>query len=255
MTLVSVAEAARRLGIDAKTLHRWLAEAHLPVQSHPHDGRKKGVSSADLHLLARRHQRRLTGLPGEPPAPTAGHEPELSDVLLALPERLDAVQAQLSALEQHLAALTHLLEQPLPEPARPAAPATPPSPAKPARAAPGSRPAASAAATPPKPAHVIPRVEYVSEGHYVVLCPKRGVLPFEPETPEWFAWVSEQDSFRFVGHAGHFTATHEWRVPNGAWRAHRKIRTHTHIVRLAPNQQLTLAVLEQAAAALQAHLS
>jgi len=27
--------------------------------------------------------------------------------------------------------------------------------------------------------HVIPRVEYGKEGHYVVICPKRGVLPFE----------------------------------------------------------------------------
>jgi transposase-like protein len=30
MTFVSVAQAARRLGIDAKTLHRWLSEAQLP---------------------------------------------------------------------------------------------------------------------------------------------------------------------------------------------------------------------------------
>jgi len=87
------------------------------------------------------------------------------------------------------------------------------------------------------------------------LCPKRGVLPFEPETPEWVAWVAEQDSFRFVGRAGHFTAHHEWRVPKGAWRAHRHIRNHNYIQRLAPNHQLTSAVLEQAAEALQAHLT
>ena len=52
MTFVSLAQAARRLGIDAKTLHRWLADAQLALQSHPHDGRKKGVSSEHLHLLA-----------------------------------------------------------------------------------------------------------------------------------------------------------------------------------------------------------
>jgi hypothetical protein len=49
------------------------------------------------------------------------------------------------------------------------------------------------------------------------LCPKRGLLPFEPDSPEWFAWVTEQDSFRFVGKQGRFTAHHEWRVPKGAW--------------------------------------
>ena len=73
------------------------------------------------------------------------------------------------------------------------------------------------------------------------------MLPFEPDTPEWFAWVAEQASFRFVGKLGHFTAHHEWRVPKGAWRAHRQIRNHSYNVRLAPNQELTIAVLEQAA--------
>ena len=89
----------------------------------------------------------------------------------------------------------------------------------------------------------------------MVICPKHGLLPFEPETPEWFAWVAEQDSFRFVGKAGHFTAHHEWRVPKGAWRAHRHIRNRVYIQRLAPNHELTIAVLEQAALALQARLT
>lgn len=104
--------------------------------------------------------------------------------------------------------------------------------------------------------HVIARVEYAAEsGRSVVTCPKHGVLPFEPDTPGWFAWVKDQDSFRFVGKWGFFTAHHEWRVPKGAWRAHRKIRNHLYVQRLAPNHELTIAVLEQAAAALQAHLS
>jgi hypothetical protein len=70
-----------------------------------------------------------------------------------------------------------------------------------------------------------------------------------------FAWVAKQTSFRFVGKQGHFTAHHEWRVPKGAWRAHRHIRNHVSIQRLAPNHELTIAVLEQAAAALHAHLT
>lgn len=249
MTIVPLAQAARRLGIDAKTLHRWLAEEELALQPHPADARKKGLSSEQLLRLAQHHQRCLTPLPSEMPSlPTA---------LLALPERLDAVQAQLDALQQQVAQLTHLLQVPAPSPVSPAGPTQPSrtSPRASAPAAPRARPAASARAKPPRqPVHVIPRVEYVSESHYVVICPKQGVLPFELETPEWFAWVAEQSSFRFVGKAGHFSAHHEARVPTGAWRAHRHIRNHVRIQRLAPSQDLTIAVLEQAAEALQAHL-
>ncbi len=256
MTFVSVAQAARRLGIDAKTLRRWLADAQLPLQSHPHDGRKKGMSQEHLQLLARLHQRSLASLPQESPAPEAGAPPQLSTALLAVPEQLAALQAQLAALRASLADLTRLMMQHGPGPAIPLAPTKPTNTAKPpptpTRSAPRSRPAAT---TPRKPVHVIPRVEYGAQGHYVVICPKRGVLPFEPDTQEWFAWVAEQDSFRFAGQAGYFTAHHEWRVPKGAWRAHRHIRNRNYILRLAPNQELTMAVLEQAAAALQAHLT
>jgi hypothetical protein len=63
MTFVSVAEATSRLGIDAKTLRGFLADAHLPLQDHPHDGRKKGLSGEHLQVLARLHQRSLAPLP------------------------------------------------------------------------------------------------------------------------------------------------------------------------------------------------
>ncbi|GAC1592838.1 MAG: hypothetical protein NVS4B1_37450 [Ktedonobacteraceae bacterium] len=88
----------------------------------------------------------------------------------------------------------------------------------------------------------------------MVICPKQGVLPFEPDTPEWFAWVAKQSSFRFVGKSGSFSAHHEWRIPKGTWRAHRHIRNHSYTLRLAPNHELTITVLEQTAEALQAHL-
>jgi hypothetical protein len=256
MTFVSVAQATARLGIDAKTLHRWLAEAQLPLHCHPHDGRKKGVSEEHLQGLARRHQRHLTSLPEVPPAPVKSEVPPLPAELLALPEQLSCLQAQISALQQQIADLSRLLPQQAPPKAGAAVPTLPsktrqrsPEPAPPA---PRARPTAT---TPRKPVHVIPRVEYGEQGHYVVICPKHGVLPFEPDTPEWFAWVAEQESFRFVGQAGHFSAHHEWRIPKGAWRAYRKIRNRNYILRLAPNRELTIAVLEQAALALQAHLT
>ena len=254
MTFISLAEATSRLGIDAKTLRRWLAEAHIPLHSHPGDGRKKGVSQEHLQVLARLHQRRLASSVEEEPAQLPCQITTWPAELLSLPEQLSAMQAQLAALQQQVTDLTRLMTHHGPEPTIPLASSKPASTAQPppTRSAPRSRPAAK---TPRKPVHVIPRVEYGKEGRYVVICPRRGVLPFEPDTEEWFAWVTKQDSFRFVCKQGHFSAHHEWRVPKGAWRAHRHIRNHNHILRLAPNQGLTIAVLEQAALALQAHLS
>ncbi len=256
MTFVSVAQAAHHLGIDVKTLHRWLGDAQLPLQSHPGDGRKKGMSAEHLQLLARLHQRSLASLPEVPPAPVKSEVPPLPPALLEMPEQLSSLQAQIAALQQQVTDLTRLLQSHEQASAAPAASTKPTRatirPSKPAPQAPRSRPTAK---TPRKSVHVIPRVAYGEQGHYVVICPKHGVLPFEPDTPEWFAWVAEQDAFRFVGKAGHFSAHHEWRVKKGAWRAHRHIRNHVYTLRLAPAQELTIAVLEQAAEALQAHLS
>lgn len=246
MTIVSVAEACGRLGIDAKTLHRWLADAYLPLHNHPGDGRKKGVSEESLQRLARLHQRCLAG--SEEALPSADPFTVWPAALLALPHHLAQLSAQLTALQQQVTALSQQIASSQPVLAHPLAPALPPKPARPA-------PRPAPAKTPAKPVHVIPRVEYTYEERYVVICPKRGILSIEPDTDAWLAWVAEQDSFRFVGKGGHFTAHHEWRVPKGAWRAHRKIRNRTHILRLAPNQELTIAVLEQAAATLQARLS
>lgn len=258
MLCVSLADTCRLLGIDPKTLRRWLAQAHLSLQPHPSDGRKHGLSEEHLRLLARLHQRSLAALPhAEPatPVPVA-----LPPELLALPATLGALQTQVRALQQQLTDLTCLLQQHTQQPVVPTtaarqAPQTrrPPQAAAPA---PRSRPAASAATAPPrKPVHVIPRVEWGSEGHYVVLCPKLGWLALEPESPSWFAWLATQSAFRFVGRHGRFTAHHELeRVPNGAWRAHRQIRNHSYNLRLGRTQDLTIAVLEQAATTLQVHL-
>lgn len=255
MTVFSVAQAARLLGIDAKTLHRWLADAHLPLSCYPRDARKKGIREDHLLTLARLHQRQIASLSAEPilPAPLSPHEPPLPAGLLDLPETLATFQAQIVALQQQVAALTTLLQQPMQPPPPSPAPAQKPLAAKRPATAPRSRPAVPKA--PPKPVHVIPCVEYHPDGHYVIICPKRGVLPFAPDSPEWFAWLAEQDSFRFVGPHGHFTAHHEWRVPKGAWRAHRHIRNRSCTQRLALSHELTIAVLEQAAQAIQATLT
>lgn len=254
MTFVSLAEATRRLGIDVKTLHRWLAEAQISLHCHPEDGRKKGVSEEHLHVLARLHQRSLTPLCEVPSVPVASPVPELAAAVLTLPQQLCLLQAQIAALQVQVGNLTRLLMQHGPEPTIPAVPAKPSRILKPSSSA-AHFSATAKAKMPPKPTHVIPRVEYGEQRGYVVICPKKGLLPLEPDTPQWFAWVTKQDSFRFVGKMGHFTAHHEWRVPKGAWRAHRHIRNHSYTLRLAPTHELTIAVLEQAAQALQAHLA
>ncbi len=258
MLFVSLADACRHLGIDPKTLRRWLAHAHLSLQPHPSDGRKHGLSEDHLRLLARLHQRSLAALPHAEPAPPV--PVALPPELLALPATLCALQTQVRALQQQLTDLTCLLQQHAQPPVVPAAAARQaPQARRPAQAAapaPRSRPTASAATAPPrKPVHIIPRVEWSSEGHYVVLCPKLGLLALEPESPSWFAWLATQSSFRFVGRYGRFTAHHEvQRVPHGAWRAHRHIRNQSYNLRLGLTQDLTIAVLEQAAATFQAHL-
>ena len=253
MIFLSVADACRHLGIDPKTLHRWLAHAHLSLQAHPGDARKHGLREDHLRQLAHLHQRALPLLPALPPAPVSAARPSLPAELLALPQTLNALQAQLTALQQQVADLTHLLHPPAPASQAKAARRSP----KPAPAAPRSRRAATAATTPPRqPVHVLPRVEWASDGHYVVICPKQGVLTLEPDSPAWFAWLATQSAFRFVGQQGRFTAHHEvLRVPHGAWRAHRQIRHHSHNLPLRPTQELTFAVLEQAAATLQAFLN
>ena len=247
MTLVPLTQASFRLGVDVKTLHRWLADAQLPLQADPQDARKKGIQAEHLHQLATRHQRCLTPASSDLWAPEVASPVPLPAALLALPETLSALQAQIIALQQHVATLTPQLQQP-PAPSEQAhqrsVKATPPIP-KP-------HPAAKA---PRKPVQVIARVEYGQDRRYVVICPEQGLLPLEPDTEAWFAWVAQQDSFRFVGQGGYFTAHHEGRVPRGAWRAHRHLRNHSSTLRLAPTHELTIAVLEQAAQALQAHLT
>ena len=247
MTLMSLTDCCRLLAIDGKTLRHWLAQAQLSVQAHPSDARIKGLSGEQVRRLARTHHRSLTGLPEEPRStPAPGEPPPLPAALLALPETLTALQAQIAALQQQVTALTSLVQQ-----ATAAQRASRPVPP-----APRSRPAASAATKPVREsAEVLPLVEYGSDGHYVVICPKQGLLALEPDSPSWFAWLTMRSSFRFVGRHGRFTAHHEVeRVPNGAWRAHRQIRNQSYNLRLGPTQDLTIAVLEQAAATLQAHL-
>ncbi len=169
MIVFSVAQATTHLGIDAKTLHCWLSQAHLPLLPHPEDARKKALSQEDLLLLAHLHQRHLPAFrQAEPSALLAEPDPE---PLVALNARLDGLHAQIIALQQQVAELMSLLQ------AHPSAPATPPPPAQETRA-PKRPPKPAKPKVPAKPTHVIPRVEYAGDGHYAVICPKKGSASF-----------------------------------------------------------------------------
>jgi hypothetical protein len=258
MTLISLTDCCRLLAIDPKTLRRWLDLAHLPLQPHPIDARSKGIFAEQLRLVATAHHRRLAdfpeavpplvplSLPQVPPPPSG----EIIDVLQTISE----LSAQIMALQQRLTELTPLLP-PIPVLASPAQEESATIMAEPV-AVPAPPATSSSAKRLTAPAHVLPLVEYATQGGYVIICPEHGLLTFEPDSLDWFTWLATRSSFRFVGHSGRFTAHREFkRVPGCAWRAHRQIRNHTYNIRLGSTETLTIAALEQAAAELQTRLA
>ncbi len=265
MTLLSVADCCRRLAIDPKTLRRWLAAGQLSLSPHPTDGRSKGLCPELLEQLAIAHRRTLVPCQTQPPAEPTPSGPEsarasATPFVLPSSELLSMLLAQLSTVHEQLSRLSQQLELRLsPEgagPVQPLAPQEAEAVARPPAVLPAASTQQTVQETPPRPpARVLPLVEYGRDGHYVLICPKEGRLSFEPDSPDWFAWLESHSSFRFVGKKGHFTAHREVsRLPNAVWRAHRKIRNHTYNQRLAHTPDLTIRMLEQAAATLQAHL-
>lgn len=188
MIFFSIADACRHLGIDPTTVHRWLAHAHLDLQAHPGDGRTHGLSEDHLRQLA-------PLAAAEPTASVSPARPSLPAELLALPQTLNTLHDQVTALQQQVAELTHLLHLHVHPPApAPQAKATKRA-AQPAPAAPRSRRAPTATTPPRTPVHVLPRVEWGGDGHDAVICPKLGVLTLESDSPAWFAWLATQSSF------------------------------------------------------------
>ncbi len=89
-----------------------------------------------------------------------------------------------------------------------------------------------------------------------MISPEEGVLSFEPDSPEWFAWLSTLPSFRFVGKGGRFTAFRGYQsTARTSWWAHRQIHNHSQRRRLGLTDSVTLDCLELAASSLQALVS
>ena len=269
MMYLSQLDCCSVLGIDPKTLRHWMRQAQLQFAPHPTDARLKCLTQAQVQQLAAQHARPLPwptpeALPqASPPvesqatltdvATLTQHLAHLQRLMITLQEQVTALVLEVARDRQRLGVLEALVQPllasaPLPTLVHPvveeeSATGSPPL---------GQRllPAEVRARS-----RVTPLIEYGAQGGYVLVCPREGALPFVPDSPEWFDWLSTLISFRFVGPQGRFHAHRD--TEHGrhtrSWRAYRTIHQHAYRYYLGTTDHLTLAALEQAAATLQSH--
>jgi hypothetical protein len=294
MATFPVATGARLLGIHPKTLHHWLTAAAFPLAAHPTDARLKCVAEEHLVELAKQHGRPLPALSAVPalesyvasagaeergkPLPTHEGEPahraaslsascaSLADLL----QQLAQLHTQVATLQHHLGRLTlDLLHERTGDAEQRLRPlqALVSQTVEPVHAPQQSTLAGLPVPSPPPERRLLPAevrarsrvtalIEYGAQGQYVAVCPRQGVLALVPDSPEWFDWLASLTSFRFVGPAGRFSACRASK--NGqhtrCWAARRFFHGHDFWHYLGVTDRLTLASLEQAAAALQARV-
>ena len=269
MTIVSLTDCCRLLAIDAKTLRRWLSLAHISVQAHPLDARLKCVTWEQVQQVAATHRRILPEsseqhFQAEPSPLSTPPEVRSASVLASvvsdvsthimdLMQQLGSLQAHVATLQHQLSLLTEQLQKE--REGRTSHVSTfkdkSPESSQDKESTPASTHSASIDRR--KHPHVLPLVEYGTQGKYVVISPEHGRLSFEPDSPEWFAWLSTLPSFRFVGQHGRFTAFRGYQCsPSTPWWAHRQIRNHSHKHRLGTTASVTIECLELAATSLQA---
>jgi hypothetical protein len=293
MTIVSLTDCCRLLAIDAKTLRRWLSLAHISVQAHPLDARLKCVTWEQVQQVAATHRRILpesseqhfqaepsplsTPPDGRSASVLASMVSDVSAHIMDLTQQLGSPQAHVATLQHQLSLLTEQLQKEQEWRTSHVSTFKDRSPessqdeslessqdeslessqdkslesSQDKESAPASTHSASIDRR--KHPHVLPLVEYGTQGKYVVISPERGRLSFEPDSPEWFAWLSTLPSFRFVGQHGRFTAFRGYQCsPSTPWWAHRQIRNHSHKHRLGTTASVTIECLELAATSLQA---
>lgn len=290
MTLFPVATGARLLGIHPKTLRHWLKAAEFPLAAHPTDARLKCVAEEHLLELATQHGRPLPALSpvlmperatasafaAEYVKPWPAHAAESAQQaaptasLADLLQQLSQLHTQLATLQHHLTGLTLAFlqertghdEQRLPTLEGLASQPRESLLASSLTDATGLRAHAPVPAHRPLPVEVRARsrvtalIEYGAQGQYVAVCPQLGVLSLVPDSPAWFDWLASLTSFRFVGPAGRFSAcrTSHKGQHTRCWAARRVFHSHDLWHYLGVTDRLTLALLEQAAAALQARV-
>jgi len=286
MTLVPVTTGARLLGIHPKTLRHWLTAAAFPLAAHPTDARLKCVAEEHLLSLATQHGRPLSALSPGPvlerdaasalaaeyvtPLPAPKGEPAPAASLADLLGQLVQLHTQLATLQHQLTGLALAL---LPERTGRALPQLSPlegrvpQPLESWQASQQTDLAGLLAPSPlpayrPLPVEVRARsrvsalIDYSAQGQYVAVCPKLGVLSLIPDSPAWFDWLASLTSFRFMGPAGRFSACRasDKGQYTRCWAARRWFHGHDFWHYLGVTDRLTLASLEQVAAALQARV-
>jgi hypothetical protein len=258
MTSLAFMECCQRLSVTPKTLRQWLAQAETALHPHPTDARITCLTSEQLQFLAALHGRVLqpSGVsltnggvePGEATnadlrirlaqveAQVVTLQSQLTDLALQLlKEREQRTERRLQRLEGQFS-LTDVSLSPQKTGSVPCEQTLPPFPDPPPKR---------------KSKQLIPLIEYGARGHYLLLCPDQGELHFDPDSPEWFAWLETLNSFRFVGQQGRLSASRNRGRP--CWMAYRRIHGHCYTYGLGNTKRLTIDHLEQMAATLQSH--
>jgi len=291
MTLILQMDCCTMLGIDPKTLRSWLRHAGIPFIAHPTDARLKCLTEEHVQQLATLHARPLQLSPTASPtlreeaiplALSDGHLPvkqenetQLVAAATSLSEEMDLrktvcrLEANVMTLQEHLTQLTlellrerseryeqrlSTLEALLSQHAGSSSSAQEHVPILEQR--PQSPPAATRPLQPAEllaRSRILPRIEYGTQGLYVLICPQEGVLSFSIDSPQWFDWLASLASFRFLGPQGRFTAYREGQTR--MWKAYRTFHGRPHRRYLGITDRLTIARLEQVAASLQSEMT
>jgi hypothetical protein len=289
MTLLSVKDCARMLGVHPKTLHQWLRQVGLSEQPHPTDGRVTQVTREQAEIVAALHDRPFPSqalapvmpseeppAPPSPPATLTSAEPSLSSQdppgaregdplkqVAALLATIGTMQEQLTQLvlvlcseslqhyDQRISALEGLLSQ------QALSCSSLSTLQQPHEEAPAHRGRVPHPAELRARSRVLPLIEQRTTGAYIVICPQEGELTLIPDSAEWFEWLATLSSFRFVGPHGRFTAYRKngrHGQPSRSWSAVRGFHGRRYENGLGVTDHLTIACLEQAASTIQAHL-
>lgn len=235
MELFALSHVSTLLGVDPKTLRLWLQEAAVTAIPHPQDARQKCLSLSHIQQLAALHGRPLpAALTASPPPAPALPPPEGLSQLAQMQLQIFTLQEQVSRLS--LALLQVSAGRPAPE-ATPSAPSAPPAVAV-ALIDPSPR---------PRPAsRAVPLVCFTADGAYQVVDPDKGVLPFAPDSPQWFAWLATTTTLTFQGRHGSFTATRRLRQGKRlqSWNIHRCLHGRSCTLYAGMTMTLTAARLE-----------
>lgn len=276
MTLVPLTECCLWLGVDPKTLRLWLKAAQFSCCLHPGDARLKCLTLPQLQQVAELHGYRLpSALPACAPAIEEGSSPaspnpdeaELRHQLSLLQQQVATLQAQVTELALVLVrgSFAHCYQPATSLPAPLAAPGAPcaPAPTTAADSAPARVKALAPRAVPPEPertrarSRALPLIQVRADGSVVAIAPTEGVLSVVPDSPAWFAWLSSLTAFTFEDHQGRFSATRKFRQGQRiqSWNVHRSLHGRSCTLYLGLTPTLTLARLQEMAAAVHARLT